>query len=189
MHPDKDTPYWDQRAENDAFLQRIHWWMRCLSAGTLRSQVEKLRLRQAAETVEMVATRIRELGYQAYPTTPNAHFDLWVSDAAGQAARVEVKLSQCHDNRGRSRFQADVRQAAECDLIIWVCRNGRDWTYIIPTGALAGRRNLAIWSACPGDYGGQWARYLWAWDHLHQAVANTHQKVWQFGLPLPERRN
>jgi hypothetical protein len=184
---EKDTLYWQQRLANDAWLIRHHWFMRHFLAGTLKSQLERERLRQSRQAEEKVAQFIRdEFGYQVHSTTANCPFDLWVAGGPDRAARVEVKLATLHDNKGRNRFQADVRQSADVDLLIWLCRNGRDWHYIIPIADLRGRRNLAIWSACPGNYRGQWSHYLEAWDYLRQVVENTHQRVWQFGLPLAQ---
>ncbi len=187
MCPDKDLLYWDQRLDNDAFIKSINWWQRHWLAGTLKSQVERERLRQSRRAEEQIADLLRdEFGYRVYPTTANCPFDLWVADDQDRAARVEVKLSTyhlAHGDRG-GRFQADIRQSADVDLIIWIARNGRDWHYVIPAPDLKGRRNIAIWSECPGHYRGQWGHYLEAWDYLHQVVANTFKRTWQFSLPL-----
>lgn len=182
MNAEKDFPYWDQRLENDAFLARMRWYWRRYLAGTLKSQVELHRLRLATEAENLVAGQVRALGYEAHLTTPNCPFDLWVADSQGRTARVEVKLSFYHPNKGGGRYQADVRQGSGCDLLIWICRNGRDWTYVIPIADLAARRNLAIWSYCPGNYTGQWHSYLGAWDHLHQVVASARGDVRQLSL-------
>jgi hypothetical protein len=188
MIAEKDFQYWDQRLANDAFLRGMRWWWWHYTHGSLKSQLELLRLRQAREAEDQVAERIRALGYGVYATTPNCPFDLWVCDAAGRAARVEVKLSTCHDNKGRARFQVDVRssQSADCDLLVWIARNGRDWHYIIPMSDLGSHRNLAIWSQCPGNYRGKWSSYLEAWDHLRRVVANTHPRIWQASMPLAQ---
>lgn len=187
MIAEHDLQYWEQRFENDAFLKSINWWQRHFLAGSLKSQLERERLRQSRQAEEKVADLIRdEFGYRVYPTTTNCPFDLWVADDQDRAARIEVKLSTAHENRGRIRFQADIRrsQSADVDLIVWLCRNGQDWHYVIPVADLRGRRNIAIWSECPGHYRGQWAHYLEAWDYLHQVVENTFRRVWQFSLPL-----
>lgn len=194
MMLDKDLSYWDQRLANDAFIKNINWWMRHWLAGTLKNQLELLRLRQAAAAEDLVADRIRAMGYRVYSTTANCPFDLWVCDTAGRAARVEVKLSTCHENKGRARYQCDVRQSIDCDLLVWIARtcsepgrDGRDWHYVIPMANLGpAHRNLAIWSAYPGDYRGQWSSYLEHWDHLHHVIANTHPRIWQSSMPLAQ---
>lgn len=186
MSPDKDLLYWEQRLDNDAWLIKHHFFMRHFLAGTLKSQLERERLRQSRQAEEQVADLIRdEFGYRVYPTTANCPFDLWVADSQDRAARIEVKLSTYHDSPKGGRFQADIRhQSADVDLIIWIARNRRDWHYVIPAPDLRGRRNIAIWSECPGHYRGQWGHYLEAWDYLHQVVTNTFKRTWQFALPL-----
>lgn len=207
MTPEHDLLYWQQRQENDAWLIKHHWFMRHFLAGSLKSQLERERLRQSRQAEEKVAGLIRDtFSYRVYPTTPNCPFDLWVADDQDRAARIEVKLSTYHKIspsptgrggrgvRAGGRFQADIRrnQSADVDLIVWIARtcpepsrrDGRDWHYIIPVADLRGRRNIAIWSECPGHYRGQWSHYLEAWDYLHQVVENTFRRVWQFTLPL-----
>lgn len=188
MCPDKDALYWALNENLSRLYRRNYWWLRCWLAGTLKSQREQQRLSQARHAEKQIADLIRdEYGYKVYHTTPNCPFDLWVADEQDHAVRVEVKLSTYKKAQHGGRFQADIRQHADIDLVIWIARarNGQDWHYVIPVADLRDRRNIAIWSECPGNYRGQWSPYLDAWDYLHQIVANTHRRTWQFSLNFP----
>lgn len=191
MCPDKDVLYWQLTDELRDFYRKHHWWLRHFLAGSLKRQVERERLRQSRRAEEQIADFIRdEFGYQVNLTTPNCPFDLWVADG-NRAARVEVKLStyHLHPPSRSGRYQVDIRQHADVDVIIWICRSEEDWLYVIPAGDLRGRRNLAIWSRNPGQYRGQWLSYLNAWNHLRQAITNTHWRVWQPSLTFPAQPN
>lgn len=191
MYPEKDALYWQLNDELAALYRRNFWFWRHFFMGTLKRQVERARLHQSRRAEEQIADFIRdEFCYQAYLTTHNCPFDLYVSDGR-QAARVEVKLSTYHAApwSRAGRYQADVRQLQQIDLIVWICRtpapSSRDYHYVIPASDLRGRRNLAIWSRDPTWYRGQWSQYLNAWRHLAAAVANTAPRVWQFSLTVP----
>ena len=188
---DKDSLYWDLRQENDAWLKRQWWWWRHHLNGTLKSERERERLRQAAEAEDQVAEYIRqELGYQAHLTTANCPFDLYVTAGEdSQACRVEVKLSTYARNGQGGRYQCNIRAGQEFDILVFVARNGQDWHYVIPVEALKQRRNIAIWSLCPGDYRGQWRSYLNAWHYLDQILTNSQTRVWQLNLPTKELTN
>jgi hypothetical protein len=182
---DKDALYWLLRRENDEFLRRRQWWARHFAAGTLVSQRRRaanlLSQEGEAKAIELIGRQ----GYEAYPTTHKCAFDIWVQDAHGQAARVEVKTSLykiCTDPRKGGRFEANIRQHKDTDVLIFLAKNGSWWPYIIPISAIGQRQNIAIWSACPADYKGQWAIYLNAWQHLEQAIRNTQPRVWQLGF-------
>jgi hypothetical protein len=134
------------------------------------------RLGRQAETA--VTTRLQAMGYQVHPTTHKCPFDLWVADGQGRAIRVEVKISLYHSaGRHGSRFQARIHNQA--DILIFIARNGTDWIYVIPMAAISSRKNIAIWSACPGDYTGQWAPYLNAWPQLIQAIQTAPARPYQ----------
>lgn len=187
MCPDKDALYWQLNAELCDFYRRNFWFWRHFTAGTLVSQ----RRREAVDLSELgkdVAIElIRLQGLQAHRTVPNCAFDLWVTRDGQQAARVEVKTSLCLENKGRFRYQANIRahQRKDTDVVIFLAKNDGWYPYIIPITAVGQRSNIAIWSVHPGDYGGQWSPYLGAWSHLHAAVANTAPRVWQFSLTVP----
>lgn len=176
---DKDALYWQLRTENDSFLKNQRWWWHHHLNGTLRSRRQREAMQLAVEGEEAAMELVRALGYQAHLTTHNAPFDLWVSDSQGRAARVEVKTSLY--SRKHRRYEWDIRQD-EVDIVICLAKNGRYWPYIIPIADIGQRRNLAIWSYCPGDYKGQWAIYLNAWQHLHQAITNSQPRCWQLSL-------
>jgi hypothetical protein len=182
-----DTLYWTLRQENDEFIKRQRWWWRHLLAGTLKSIRQRQLFALATEAEQAVAAMIRARGYRVYLTTHKCPFDLWVVDGAGRAARVEVKISlyrRCHDPRKGGRFQANIRQHLDADLVVFVARNGQDWPFVIPMPEIRGRGNIAIWSRCPADSGGWLKGYLNAWEHLDHAVANTQRRVWQIRLPI-----
>ena len=186
LQPDRlDPEIAAMRQDLDAFHRRHFWYQRHAAAGTLRSfrrrQANALGAEGEAKAIEL----IEALGYQAHHTTKNCVFDLWVADAQGRAARVEVKTSEykCTDPRG-GRYQANIRQHKDVDLVIFLVKNGTWWPYIIPITAIGQRRNIAIWSYVPGDYKGQWSRYLEAWQYLEQIIQNTQPRHWQLSLPL-----
>lgn len=185
---DLDDPlYWQMRRDNDDFLKRRQWWGRHFARGTLRSQRQRAALELAHEGEAAAARMIRALGYLAHPTTKNCAFDLWAADSQGHAARVEVKTSLytlCSDPRKGGRYEANIRQNKDTDLLIFLAKNGTWWPYIIPIAAIGQRHNIAIWSYCPGDYKGQWSIYLNAWQHLEQVIQNTHPRAWQLSLPF-----
>lgn len=192
MTTDKDLQYWRQRLENEDFLRRQMWFWRHFRQGTLKSQRERAARELALTGEAQAAQMVRALGYQAHFTTHNCPFDLWVTDDQGRAARVEVKTSlyrPVQTGHGGGRFQANIRQHRDVDVVLFLAKNGAWWPYVIPVGAIGRRANIAIWSACPGDYRGQWSIYLNAWDHLAQAIQNTHVRAWQLGLSLDARRN
>jgi hypothetical protein len=179
--PDRDDPPGALRRELDEFYRRHYWYQRHAATGTLRSQRRRAALLLSRQGEQKAIELICALGYQAYPTTANCPFDLWVNDAEGRAARVEVKTSTYS---GQGRYQANIRQKKDVDLIIFFAKNGDWWPYIIPITAIGRRSNIAIWSECPGDYQGQWRVYLEAWQHLEQAVSNSQPRSWQLSLPL-----
>ncbi len=192
--PDKADPlYWQLRREFEAALRRQHWWWAHFCRGTLRSQrqLEAQRLSRAAE--RQGAGLIGAMGYQVHPTTHKAPFDLWVDDGQGRGVRVEVKISLYHDGHKGGRYQADVRHFDQADLLIFLARSpeetgqSQDWPFVIPMAQIAPRRNIAIWSICPVDYSGQWAPYLNAWQHLHQAIETARPpRAWQPALFMSE---
>jgi hypothetical protein len=174
----RDPLYWTMRQDNDAFLQRQRWWWLHYLNSTLVSQRQRHAHELAAEGEQIAAGLIRSLGYEAHQTTHKCPFDLWVNDAAGRAARVEVKTS-LFDERQR-RYQFDIRHD-QTDVVICLAKNGRYWPYVIPIAGID-RRNIAIWSYCPGDYKGRWSIYLEAWQHLDQAITNSQPRCWQLAL-------
>lgn len=148
----------------------------------LRDEHRRELVSLAREAEQAVAAQLRAWGYLVHLTTHKCPFDLWVANEAGRAARVEVKISLYNQNQAAraGRFQASIHNDA--DLVVFIARNGKDWPFVIPMPVIAPRRNIALWSECPADYTGQWAPYLEAWDHLHQAVEQGQARAWQ--LPL-----
>ena len=168
----KDDPlYWQMREENDEFLRRQRWWWVHFKNGTLKNKRQREAQQLSREAEQVVDALVRQMGYRTQTTTHKCPFDLWVQDEAGRAVKVEVKISRYHQlKKGGGRYQCDVRHHDQADLLVFIARNGQDWPFVIPMSHIAPRRNIAIWSYHPEAYGGQWARYLKAWEHLHQAI-------------------
>jgi len=183
---------WQLDREFTTVMRRLHWFQRHAAHGTLLSPRRRAALELAHQGEVAAAELIRQLGLglQVCPTTHNCPFDLWVSNAQGQAARVEVKTSLWWHNpkskiqnpKSNGRYQANLRQHRDVDLVIFMAKNGTWWPYIIPIQAIGKRRNIAIWSECPGDYKGQWRIYLEAWQHLEQIITNSQPRSWQLSL-------
>jgi len=179
---DKDDPlYWQIRREFEETQRRQNWWQYHSSHGTLKSQRQRELQQLAREAERWVADRVQLMGYETHPTTHKCPFDLWVTDAE-RAIRLEVKISLYHTGKKGGRYQADIRHHDQAELVVFIARNGRDWPFVIPMGDIAPRRNIAIWSYCPADYTGQWANYLEAWDHLHQALETAMPQARQLTL-------
>lgn len=151
--------------------------------GTLQS-LQQLERQALAEEGECLAKQwIRDLGYTVYRrNSPNDPYDLRVEGFDAQIW-VEVKISQCYKGPKGHRFQADVRQY-KADVLIFIARNGKDWPFIIPMNQIRPRRNVAIWSAQPKQYKGQWAPYLGAWDILVHTLEKARIRDAQLALPL-----
>jgi len=178
----RDPLYWQMRRENDAFLLRQYWYWRHWANGALLGH--RRRSQELARDAERIVARlIRQMGYQVHPTTHKCPFDLWVSDAHGRAIRVEVKISLYNNSPAGGRYQANIRQHHDADLLVFIARNGRDWPFIIPMADITPRRNIAIWSYCPGDYTGRWAGYLNAWPLLDQIMAGSQPADYQLSFP------
>lgn len=140
-----------------------------------RSPAQKCVLARRVEA--RVARQLAAWGYQVCPTTHNAPFDLWV-----EGARVEIKAARwyCHQ-RGGGRYQANVRQH-QADVLIFDCINGADHYFIIPMAVIVPRRSLVVTSHNPAAYGGQWAEFLDAWEHLAAAVEAAQDRDRQLSL-------
>ncbi len=151
-----------------------------ISAGETRQR----RARRLAQEAKRVAAQfIQALDYQVCPTTYGAPFALWVRDEAERTVRVEAKIGLYHrTQRGRGRYQAYLSHPDEADILVFIARNAYDWPFVIPMPALASRRNISIWSCDPAEYTGQWAPYLGAWTHLHEAIKIAEPCSWQFSL-------
>lgn len=171
------------RKELQESVRRSIWWQRNHAAGSLVSIRHRLAHQVAAQGEAAAAEMIRELGYQAHYTTHKCPFDLWVSDSAGRAARVEVKTSLYHQTSKGGRFEANLRRNDKADLVLFLAKNGIYWPFIIPMDAIGKRRHICIWSTCPGNHTGQWQPYLRAWQHLDQIIANTQPRHWQLSIP------
>jgi hypothetical protein len=124
--------------------------------------------------VEAIAAELlRDRGYTVKTTTHKAHHDLWAN-----GARVEVKAAT-YDGR---RWQWNLR-GSQADVFLLACCNDRQviaW-FVIPGGDVGDRRNAAVWTADPGQYAGQWAPYLGAWELLDEAATGT-AAPWQLEL-------
>ncbi len=183
---DRDDPmYWKLRRANDAFLRRQQWWRRHYEQGNLKNNRQREAQRLSRKAEHWIAERARELGYLVHLTTYKKAFDLWVENNDGRVAKVEVKAGRYHRCSRGGRFQANIRHHDTADIVIFVAYDDDEvecWPFVIPMAAIAPRRNIAIWSSCPADYAGQWATYLEAWDHLHQAVAKAIRQPGQPSL-------
>lgn len=171
------------RHELEQSIRRSVYWQRHHAANSLNSYRRRLANQVAAAREAAAAEMIRAMGYQVYGTTYNCPFDLWVADASGRAARVEVKTSLYHQTPKGGRYQSNLRKNDQADLLIFLLKNGVYWPFVIPTHIIGQRRHIAIWSACPGDHTGQWQPYLRAWQHLEQIIQNTQSRTWQLSLP------
>lgn len=136
--------------------------------------------RLAEKARNVAADLIRQQGYRVSHGTSG---NLWVTDGQ-RVTRIEAKLAQHgQDRMGRDRYQAAIYKHA-ADVLIFVARNEHgDYPFIIPMSEVVPRRNISIWSRDPEDYSGQWAEYLNAWDHLHQAMQTAVSRDdWQLSL-------
>lgn len=179
MKGDDDFLYWQLRQQHEDFLYRQHWWWQHFCNGTLKSQSQVHRLAQEAEV--WVARKVAAFGYQVYLTTYKAPFDLWVEDDAGHAVRLEVKISLHRKHKRGGRFQCNVRHH-QAEVLVFICRNGRDWPFVIPLAEVFPRTNITIWAAHPDQSRGQWAPFLQAWHHLHQALEQAQPRARQLTL-------
>ena len=150
--------------ENHQFLRTQQF--RCY---TTAEEAKSKQIELAREAEQQVARRVQSLGYQVNLTSHKCPFDLWVADHTGRAIQVEVKLSRYHQHKRGGHYQANIRHD-QADLLIFIARNGRDWSFVIPMADVFPRNNITIWSHCPGEHLGQWARYLEAWEYLHRAI-------------------
>lgn len=122
--------------------------------------------------IDRVMDLAKELGYRVNPTTKNAPFDLWI-----EGCKVEVKASEWHDSKTGGRYQAAIRNSS-CDLLIFDCINGTDHLHFIPSQAIGGRRNIAVWTYAPENSSGQWRPFLEEVDYLHHAIEAANH-IWQ----------
>ena len=114
----------------------------------------------AYEAEALAAARLALIGYDVRETGPNERFDLLVDGHL----RVEVKASTWRRQPGRTRgrFQANIHNRA--DLVLWLCRNGRDHWFVIPASEAG--RTLTIRHPRPDLYAGKYAVYREAWANL-----------------------
>ena len=146
-----------------------------------KKQKQATTLALANDAERLVATVARQMGYSAR-LTPHSHpYDIEVFDSAGRVVRVEVKISTIQPNGTGYRYQARIHHH-QADVVVFIARNGSDWPYVIPMAAIKPRLNIAISSKCPGNYSGQWARYLEAWRYLRRAVENAVPRPVQLNL-------
>jgi hypothetical protein len=162
--------------EHNQFL-RSQQFRRYYTAEEARAKQVEL----ARKAEQLVARQVQSLGYQVNLTTHKCPFDLWVADYTGRTIQVEVKLSLYHQHKRGGRYQANVRHD-QADLLVFIARNGRDWSFVIPMADISPRNNITIWSFCPGEHSGQWAKYLEAWDYLHLTIEQTQPRLWQPSL-------
>lgn len=162
----------DQQQRRDRWAW-YHW------AQSRQTQQDHIRLAHQAEG--LVAEIARSMGFTTLVTNHTHPHDLEVIDSAGRAARVEVKIALPHPNQRKWRYQARLHHH-NADVLVFIARNGKDWPFVIPMADICPRTNIAISSYCPGDYSGQWAAYLEAWDHLRQAVQAAQPNPYQMPL-------
>lgn len=155
-----------------------HGWRSRLLNATFRLNRQLAAQQLSRQAKRLALGWVQALGYRASLTAHQTPFDMWVQDG-DRAIRVKVGISLYKSNRASGRYQYDVRHHDQIDLLIFIARNGRDWPFIIPMTAIAPRRNIAIWSACPEDYNGQWAPYLNDWEQLTRAIAQAGIRLLQ----------
>jgi hypothetical protein len=120
----------------------------------------------AGEAERAVADQLIALGYSVRPTSTGSRYDLLVEGCC----RVEVKAATWG-----GRYEWHYHNKA--DVVILAAKNGRWHFFVLPVAALAGRRNLAVWSENPTDYGGQWADFLEAWSMVKPIVERVQRDV------------
>jgi hypothetical protein len=129
------------------------------------------------------ATMIRAQGYRVN-LGKQGYSCLWVTDGT-RVACVEVRRAKFTAHK--ARHQASVKTTQPVDLLILMLRDpataGHDYPFILPLSAIGERYNVSIWEANPANYCGQWAKYLQAWEHLHQVVSQaTPRAPWHLSL-------
>lgn len=102
----------------------------------------------ANEVERHVAGELCTLGYHVQRRGHNARYDLLVDGVL----KVEVKAARWHANGARGRYQAHYHNRG--DILIFCPVNGKVHHFLIPSAAMPGTVNLAIWSHEPADYGG-----------------------------------
>ncbi len=133
-----------------------------------REMIARMQARQATdprrvlayEAEAQAAARLAALGYWVTETGHNERYDLLVEGKL----RIEVKASTWRRQAGRrrGRFQANIHNQA--DLVLWLCRNGRDHWFVIPASEAG--RTLTIRHWRPDLYAGKYAIYREAWGSL-----------------------
>jgi hypothetical protein len=118
---------------------------------------------------------LRERGYRVMLGRRNRAY-LWYTDGE-RAAGIEVHraVSQ-EDKKGRyTRYQAKVdgHDQAQILLLLAVTPDNHEHPFFIPMAEIGQRRNIAIWSADPVEYRGQWAPYRNNWEVVARTLADT----------------
>lgn len=127
-----------------------------------------------------VRQRLEQLGYTvSKPTSAIEHYDLLAhSPGCAAALRVEVKAARW----ANGRYAAAMRSNAADVLILVCCGVDQEQScFVIPFEHVQGLQYLKVTSRNPGDYQGQWARFLGAWDVLERLV-DQGVNSWQLEL-------
>ena len=107
---------------------------------------------------------------------------LWVTNKK-RVACVEVRLAKFTPNK--ARHQASVQTKQPVDLLILMLRDktANYYPYVLPLSVIGNRYNVSIWEENPVNYTGRWAKYMNAWEHLHQAVSQAPPRdQWHLSL-------
>lgn len=159
-------------------LHRLHQGFRqaCKRRRFSRARSDDPRKELAGYVEQAARARLEGMGLQVSRTGYNDPWDLWC-----EGARVEVKGASWS-----GRYQAAIRNH-EADLLLLGCVPGEigegvEW-FVIPAERYAHTNNIAIWTAAPADYGGQWAEFYRAWWWVDVVVQRTPaHRGWQLAL-------
>lgn len=154
----------------------VEAYLRHLRETERRHRPADPRRRLARQIESAIAHRLMEAGHLVNPTSHASRFDLLVDDCL----QVEVKAATWRSHARGGRYQFNYHNAA--DILIACCVNLAVHHYVIPTAELGDRSYLAITSPDPGQYTGQWATYLGAWDLIDRAIERARQETHQPAL-------
>lgn len=124
------------------------------------------RRKLAGEAERLVADRLERMGYVVRIPRAESRFDLLV----GGCCRIEVKAATWRPVFGGGSGRYEWHYHNDADLLILAARNGSWHFYVLPTAALGGRRNVAVWRENPAQSAGWLSEYLERWELVGPVV-------------------
>src|SRR3990167_10583331 len=126
-----------------------------------------------AERVEtLAALKLYSLGFKVKSNEVNDGSNTWdklATSPNGGQLKIEVKGARLHRTKfNRNRYHARIHNG-DADFIMMYCETeppdagsmeGMGYWFVLPTIEVWPRVDIAIWSADPTEYSGQWAQYL-----------------------------